>query len=205
MTPQRSRRLYFINHTLQGRYIFHVFLLAALVAIALSGLFSLLSADALLISYQDQHLRMGNPHRLLADKLILCIWLTLIPGGSLIAFFVLRQTHRLAGPLFKVERALAAMSEGRLDDSLQLRPKDDGEEVVRQFNHANHFLITQITTMRQQAETLHTLASQLSPETAPKRPTDDTVQIPRAACDTLCHEIARLRECLNTFSLSEPE
>jgi len=83
----------------------------------------------------------------------------LIVGLEIIGFIVLykvnlRATHRIAGPLFNLERRLQHLQEGDLMVDMKTRYDDEFPELVLQFN-------TSVKSLRENINKAQYLASQL--------------------------------------------
>jgi len=59
-----------------------------------------------------------------------------------LAVFGIKMTHKVAGPLFKVQLYLAKMKEGRLDKVYNLRKGDQLVEFYEHFKHAHAGIVT---------------------------------------------------------------
>lgn len=134
------RRNFFIKKDLQGKLIFHSFLLAFAGVVAFALIFSLLSADNLTISYQDQYLRIGRTPMILLKQLLTAHWLFLVFVGFFIVANTLLLSHRIAGPHYRLEQTFSAMENKNLDQCIHLRAKDLGKELAEQLNRINAML-----------------------------------------------------------------
>jgi methyl-accepting chemotaxis protein len=57
-------------------------------------------------------------------------------------------SHRMAGPVFRIRKTLLAMSEGELQDRIQLRKKDDFKSLAEAVNTLNNSLKTTVDQLR---------------------------------------------------------
>lgn len=69
-------------------------------------------------------------------------------------------THRIAGPLFRFEKALDSMLRGRLDDTIYLRSKDEGKDLALKLNSFNEQLSLAIKSLQANGEAVATLIDQ---------------------------------------------
>ncbi|MBU0480769.1 MAG: hypothetical protein KKG47_06690 [Proteobacteria bacterium] len=150
-----KRKNYFINKGFQGRYMFNFYLLLALFALVFAILLSYTTAQHLTISYENYALQVASTPAMLFKHVLMVVWVIMIPLGLLLAWAVMRHTHRIAGPLYKFETVLEQMSRGVLDPHVRLRENDDGQEVIARLQEVNRFLSDKIHEMRRLTDQLH--------------------------------------------------
>jgi hypothetical protein len=179
-TGSYKRRQYFINKEFQGKTIFSYFLLLALGSFLFVGIFSFFSANTLSIVYENYHLQLGTTPGILFKKILSTQWLFIVIGGITIIFITLHLTHRVAGPFFRFERALAEMLDHDISKNIILRQKDEGKALAQQINEFNSGLTRQLTFMDDQNYKIGVSAGQLETLLAQKDPSDqDTGEILR--------------------------
>jgi methyl-accepting chemotaxis protein len=139
MSPKKhyKRKTYFINKELQGKFIFHYFILLALGSLLFIVIFSFFSSNTLSIVYDNYHLQLGMTPKILFKKILNTQWLFIIVGGLVIAFITLRLTHRIAGPFYRFERTIEAMIDGNVSCTIVLRAKDEGKDLAEKINTFN--------------------------------------------------------------------
>ena len=71
-------------------------------------------------------------------------------------------SHRIAGPLYRFETTLDNMQKGQLNNTIQLRDKDEGKELARKINEFNSQLARSFYTIHQNSNALETLIEQAS-------------------------------------------
>lgn len=143
-----QRRNFFIKKELQGRLIFHSFLLAFAGVVIFSLIFSFLSADNLTISYHDQHLQIGRTPLILLKEILTAHWLFLLSVGLFVAVNSLFLSHRIAGPLYRLERAFTAMENKDLSQEIHLRTHDLGKDLTNQINLVNRLVSADLRKMQ---------------------------------------------------------
>ena len=143
-----KRKNYFINKKFQGRYMFNFYLVLTLVLLIFTILLSYYTSQHHSINYVNYDLQVTTTSAMLFKYILLVSWIILIPLGLFLSWVVMRQTHRIAGPLFKFEMVLAQMSRGVLDPHVQLRSSDDGQEVVAGLRDVNRFIADKVVEMR---------------------------------------------------------
>ncbi|MEJ2201830.1 MAG: hypothetical protein P8X63_12580 [Desulfuromonadaceae bacterium] len=93
-----QRRNFFIKKELQGKLIYHSFLLAFGGVIVFAAIFCFLAADNLTISYQNQHLQIGRTPLVLLREILTAHWLFLLSVGLFITINSLFLSHPTAPP-----------------------------------------------------------------------------------------------------------
>ena len=147
-TKNYRRKNYFIKKRFQGRYMFNFYLLLTLLLLVFIILLSYNTAQHLTITYENYDLQVASTPVVLFKHFLTASWIIMIPLGLLLAWVVMRHTHRIAGPLYKFEIVLEQMSRGVLDPNVRLRKNDDGQEVVTRLREVNHFLSAKVIEMR---------------------------------------------------------
>ncbi|HIP83828.1 MAG TPA: methyl-accepting chemotaxis protein [Desulfocapsa sulfexigens] len=184
MTGTRyKRRNYFIKKNFQGKLILGYFLFVVMGCLIFTVILAVLSADSLTVIYQDNDLQIGQTPFMLVKQLITANWIFIVAGSVFIVFAAMMITHRLAGPLFHLERAVDNMSRGQLNDIIFLREKDEGKELAAKLNHFNKELSQDLKHIERQSHNIEDLLVQFS-SLNPKNATFED-------CDSLFDSIAR--------------
>ncbi len=61
-------------------------------------------------------------------------------------------THRIAGPMYRFEKALDSMLQKNLGDTVHLRPKDEGKELADKINSFNTDMSRTLKNIKKQTE-----------------------------------------------------
>lgn len=159
-----KRRNYFIKKNFQGKLILGYFLLMVGSCFLFSIILAALSADTLTVVYQNNDLQLGQTPLMLLRQVLTAHWIFIILGGAVILVGAMLITHRVAGPLFRLERAVDNMVTGRLDDVIHLREKDEGKEIAAKLNQFNQNLSEKIRQIDNCSKNIEVLLSQHSME-----------------------------------------
>lgn len=160
MVKNYKRRKFFIKKDFQGKLILGCFLLVAGGGLLFNVLLGLLSADTLTISYTNKDLQLGQTPFMLIKQVLTANWFLLVIGGGFVMLASLLLSHRIAGPLYRFETTLDNMQQGRLDNIIQLRDKDEGKELARKINEFNVQLSQSFTLISQNSKALQILTEQ---------------------------------------------
>lgn len=129
-----KRRNYFIKRELQGKYIFNAFLLSVTAILLLAFFMGVFSANTMTISYENSDLKLGSTPTMMLKSFLAANWITLVFGGGFLVWLAIRFTHRVAGPIYRIELELDKMIDGDLRGRIHLRPSDDVKEMAALVN-----------------------------------------------------------------------
>ena len=128
---QFTRKNYLIDRNLQIRYI--VLMVLVLVVHTLIVLAAVFSPYIMMLSFDFPHDKRAE-----AAKAFLLVHANAWPIiGSFIIFvgiLTLFVTHRIAGPIFRLKRGIRDIADGRLNETIHLRKKDEFHDVAEELN-----------------------------------------------------------------------
>jgi methyl-accepting chemotaxis protein len=194
---KRKNSNFFIKKDLQGKMILAIFVSVLGGCLLFILLFGLFSADTMTISYNNNSLQLGQTPIMLLKKATAANWVLIILGGTLLVLLALAGTHRIAGPLFRFEKALDNMEKGNLNDTIHLRGKDEGKDLANKINNFNKILSTKIGEMNRHSTAVNDLLNQLE--------SIDTAKLNPEEVGSICQAIRRnnnkIRELSGFFRL----
>ena len=140
----RKRRIYYIEKDFQTKHlILTTILLLAYTFILVIVIFS----PSVIKLYSDNPLY----EKAEAARTLLLLHGTVWPGiGSAILLFAVLSiyiSHKIAGPLYRLKKALSLITEGNLDAKVKLRKGDDLQDLAEQLNVLVEELRTFVTAM----------------------------------------------------------
>ncbi|HEB70694.1 MAG TPA: methyl-accepting chemotaxis protein [Desulfobulbus sp.] len=200
MSNKHKRRNFFIKKDFQGRLILGYFLFVTGGCLLFALILAAFSADTLTVVYQNHDLQLGQTPLMLAKKMLAAQWVFVVLGGSLIVLAALFITHRLAGPVFRLERALENMITGNLNDIIHLRKKDEGKHLAAKINSFNHQLSQQIRLIDTHSKSIEELIGQYSSENTP--PSGES-NIPEQLLEAIKTHNHAIREVTGAFILTD--
>lgn len=160
MAQTYKRRNFFIKKDFQGKLILASFLLVTGGCLFFVFLFALFSADTLTLSYSNQNLQLGQTPVMLLKQALAAHWVFIVVGSAFLVAAVMLITHRIAGPMFRLEKALDNMLQGRLNDTIYLRSKDEGKDLAHKINNFNLHLSTNLRSLQANGEAMAALIEQ---------------------------------------------
>jgi methyl-accepting chemotaxis protein len=152
--PQREypykRRQYFIKKEFQFKFILRFCLLILAGVIVSTILLLFFSQDTLTSSFQHSRLVIENTSKAILPALIYTNLITLGLVSFATIIVTLFVSHKIAGPLFRLEKELKEIGEGDLTKKVRLRDKDQLTSMAESLNKMTHSLhdnILEIQTM----------------------------------------------------------
>jgi methyl-accepting chemotaxis protein len=106
---------------------------------------------------------------MLLKQVLTANWFLLVIGGGFVMLASLLLSHRIAGPLYRFETTLDNMKKGHLDNTINLREKDEGKELARKINEFNIQLSQSFTIISQNSKALQILTEQALTLDLPER------------------------------------
>jgi methyl-accepting chemotaxis protein len=129
-----KRKNYFVKKEFQVRFILKFCILLFLGVVLSTGLLFLFSQDSLTSSFQQSRLVIKNTGIAILPSVVYTNLITLgliTLAAILVTLFV---SHKIAGPLFRFEKELDAISKGDLTKTVILREKDQGKDMAQSLN-----------------------------------------------------------------------
>jgi len=123
-----KRRNYFVNKQVQGIY--------ALFIIMSVGVISLLVSMEILRSFYNSFGALGDEsfYNSVNIYFIIKVLILLVLGSILIGGLSLFASHKIAGPIFRLNSSLKNLAKGKYEERLKFRKNDYFQEVADNFN-----------------------------------------------------------------------
>lgn len=192
-----KRRNYFIKKNFQGKLILGYFLFMVGGCLLFTVILAALSADTLTMIYRDNDLQLGQTPLMLMRQVLTAHWLFIVIGGCFIVVAATFITHRMAGPMFRLERAVDNMISGRLNDVIYLRKKDEGKDLAAKLNLFNRELSVKIGLVERRAKNIEELLIQYSALDPANASRDDIESIH----DSITRQNQAIQKITGTFQL----
>ncbi len=193
----RRKRNFLIKKDFQGRLILSTFLFVSGGCFLFIVLLSYFSADTLTISYSNKGLEFGQTPMMLLEQILTANWILIVIGGTFLVVASMLLSHRIAGPLFRFEKALDNMNAGRLDDTIRLRGKDEGKELATKINHFNLQLSQNLRIIEQSSLALDALIEQASSLNLPEEQQEELASL----CWSMQEQNNKVHRVCNSFQI----
>lgn len=124
--PQRThrRRIVYIQKTFQRGFILKFCLIALCAMLLASLLLYLFSRDSLTAVYHYHHLALQRTGEAILPALIITNLIVLLGLLAATVFMTLFVSHKIGGPLYRLDKTLKAVGEGDLTLRVNLRQRD---------------------------------------------------------------------------------
>lgn len=199
MAKRYKRKKLFIKKEFQGKLLLGCFLFVAGGGLLFNVLVEVLSADTLTISYPNQDLQLDQTPFMLLKQVLTTNWFLIIIAGSFVMTASLFLSHRIAGPMFRFESTLDNMIKGRLDNTIHLREKDEGQELAQKINEFNSQLSKSFYTISQNSKALQILIEQASALNLPEKEKEQLASL----CWSMQEHNRKITNDCNYFSLKD--
>lgn len=172
MKPLR-RRHFFIDKQLQTKYM--------LLTILLLLIYSLIFVTLIFLPYiLPLHFNLPLAERAEAAKILLTlhksVWPPLVVVILLLGTLSIFITHKIVGPLYRVNKVLSEICEGNLGVKVTLRKGDDLQELAEQLNHLTSELSSFVADLKHDYGTLTGCIDELESRIEAKTITPETGQ-----------------------------
>lgn len=195
--PKYKRRNYFIKKNFQGKLILGYFLFMVVGCLIFAGILAILSADSMTMVYQNNELQLGQTPFMLIKQLLAAHWISIVVGSAVVVVVAMVITHRMAGPMFRLERAVDNMNRGALNDVIYLREKDEGKDLAAKLNQFNQGLSEDLGKIQKLSKNIEDLVAQYSSIDPAKATAEDCASIH----NSITRQNQAVQEIVRTFQL----
>ncbi len=165
-----KRRNYFIRKDFQGKFVLRFFLTILIGAVIFTVIFSLFSAHTITVTYDDATLKIDKTPRALFTEIVRAYGVYIFLLGLGISLVSLFLSHRIAGPIYRLEKTMEEIARGNLSLKITLRRKDELKELATAMNGMIGILSGQIRDIKDRAglveDEVFKLLEKLKDETA---------------------------------------
>ncbi|MBU0759159.1 MAG: hypothetical protein KKC66_06910 [Candidatus Omnitrophica bacterium] len=157
-----KRKNYFINKAFQAEFILKFCGLVAIGCVIFGVILYIFSSKTLTTSFENSRLVVKSTADYLLPGLLL--------GGAIVglliamvtAVVVMLMTHRVAGPMYRFKKYAEQVGAGNLYSGLQIRQKDQFQNLVGTFNKMTDDLRIGLLKVMGVSDKLDSLIEQLS-------------------------------------------
>lgn len=155
--PQYKRRRYFIDKRLQGIFALRLYLVLIVSALAITLLMSAFTSDSFTLLYTNNELQIDHTPLLIIKRILLANWIVIAPVGLILVVLAIFISHRIAGPIYKLDSILSAMNDNTIGQTIYLRQKDNFKDIAGKLNAFNTTLAGKIQEVKIISERLETV------------------------------------------------
>lgn len=195
---QRKFKNFFIKKDFQGKISLAVFLAVVGGCFVFFVLLAFFSRDTLTFSYSDSVVQVGQTPLILLKNALMANWLFLLIGGTMLVLAAIIATHRVAGPMYRIEKSLNTMMAGDLTDTIHLRGKDEGKELVLRLNNFNQLLSEKIREIDRSSKAINDLLARCEALNLHRSNPDETDEVLRA----IKRHAGKIKEQVDYFTVA---
>jgi methyl-accepting chemotaxis protein len=163
---RRSRRIYLIKRKSQTQFIVRFCLLVIAGALIFGAITYLMSISTVTTSFRNSRLRITSTADFILPALLLSSLVSVVLVGIATIVVTLFTSHKIFGPLYRLEKDVSKVAEGNLKVRFSLRQKDEMKDLVARLNEMIQALRNKVSEIK---DTLSEIdSSQLSEGTKEK-------------------------------------
>ncbi len=174
MTQERNRRRnYFIKRKFQIKFILRFCTLLILGSIITATILYLLSEDTATTAFVNSRLSIVSTSDYILPALVGSSLISIIFISIATAFVIMYLSHRIAGPLFKIEKSIKEIGTGDLSLRIHLRTSDEITEIADSLNEMSENFNKRVLEIRRNAGDLSKQIDDLTAQSLPQQLKDN--------------------------------
>ena len=148
------RRRFVVDRQFQLGFVWRLLGIVLVGALVFMGLFSVLAKGMVSVSYDNYDIRIGAASRMLMPQMLMATAIYLVLTGLTVSLVTILLSHRMTGPLVRIQRTLMDLLSGNLSIDIRLRKKDCPVEVAETINHLAREYASKIDATRARLDEL---------------------------------------------------
>lgn len=160
MSKRYTRRKFFINTVFQSKLAFGYLLFVVSGIVVVTLLVTVFSSNTLNPNETDLSQYSGSSILNILFSILSAHWIYLLVGAIITGFTAIFLTHRIAGPLFRFEKALENMKRGDFSDTIVLREHDEGKDLAKKINDFNQLMSNQLSKIERHTQIISDITCQ---------------------------------------------
>lgn len=189
--PEDRRRHYYVKRPFQRRFIFQFAALLVLGFVAFALSIYLYSTQTLTTAFINSKLRVMSTADFLMPALVLVALAVTALVAILASIRLLLLSHKIAGPLYRLEKTAQAIGDGKLNFQIQLRSDDELQDLAKSMDGMVRDLRSRALEIKSQNECLRGILLQAN----------NISGIPQDLLQTLRETQDRLDEAVSHFQV----
>ncbi|MBF0522023.1 MAG: HAMP domain-containing protein [Candidatus Omnitrophica bacterium] len=148
----KRRRVRIVKMEFQRDFILKFCAVVILVALLIGGIVYALSAKTVTTVFENSRLQIKSTSDFILPLLVLSSLVAIMIAGTATIILTLFISHRIAGPLYRLEKDLAEVSQGNLAMSFHVRKKDELKDLAKALNQMVLSLRTRILEIKKEVD-----------------------------------------------------
>jgi methyl-accepting chemotaxis protein len=128
------RRNYFIEKSFQARFILKFCILVVFAGLLTIAALYIMGLGSTTVSIVNSRVVVKSTADFLLPVLIQTLLVVMVLAGAATILVTLFVSHQIAGPLYRLRKAMEQLSEGDFKVEIKLRSNDQLKELVDTFN-----------------------------------------------------------------------
>ncbi len=195
---KERRKNYFIKREFQAKFILKFCILVILTALISGFLIYLFSSQSVTTVFENSRLTIKPSTEFIIPGLILSSIISVIIVGIATVVVVLFISHRIAGPLYKLESSLEKMASGDVSFDIDFRQRDEAKQLAKVFNTASQGLNNLLNDVKKDLGRLELEVKEI--KKMEDRPSIESKDLKKTA-DSLENTYDSINEKFNKFRL----
>jgi methyl-accepting chemotaxis protein len=130
----KRRRIRIVRMKFQMDFILKFCAIIILAALIIAAIVYALSISSTTTVFENSRLTVKSTADFILPLLILSSLAAIIGAGAVTIIVTLFISHRIAGPLYRLEKDIAEVNNGNLTVEIHVRKKDELQELARSLN-----------------------------------------------------------------------
>ena len=149
---ENRRKNYFIKKEFQAKFILKFCALVMLTAVISSVLIYLFLSHSVITVFENSKITIKTSTEFIMPGLMLSSLISVILVSLATVIIVLFISHRIAGPLYRLENSLEKMGEGDLSFDVYFRKNDETRALSEAFNKTRQRLNGMISDIKKNSK-----------------------------------------------------
>ena len=196
---KNRRRNYFVDKSFQTRFILGFIVPVVVTALVCAVIVYHFSSQSVTTVFENSRLVIKAGTEFILPGLILSTLISVIIVGIATAIIMLFSSHRIAGPLYKLEKSLEKLTKGDFSFDIHFRRWDEEKKLATAFNKTSQGLNDMVGDVKREANQLNSTVSEV--ESLIKDLPKEFQETLKESAQKLEGANNRLNEKLNEFKL----
>lgn len=131
---KHRRKIHMVKMQFQRDFILKFCMIIICSALILTGVVYALSVSSTTTVFENSRLVIKSTADFLLPLLLLSSLVAIIAAGALTIIFTLVISHRIAGPLYRLEKDITEVNNGNLNMEIRVRKDDELQDLAKSLN-----------------------------------------------------------------------
>ena len=142
------RRNYYIRKEFQRNFILKFCLVVVIGSCLSGGIIYLMSGSTVTTSFENLRLVIKSTADYMLPAVLLAGLIVIVISGIAAAIITLFTSHKIAGPLYRIEKGIVQVADGDLTHKFNLRQGDEVKSIADGLNAMVSFLRAEVNLLK---------------------------------------------------------